>query len=107
MNFDVGNYPRHEDGAYFGTDELQVQFTVCPVQDGVSVTTNALVPSAAFAETTIVPFAPTAPSATYCDDEIEIPAMLTQLLFSWQASVTAVRADEAPSKTSDVRARIV
>lgn len=86
---------------------LHTQFTVCPVQDGVRVTTKEVVPIASVALTMIVPAAFTVPSETNLDEAMETFVIPVQPLLIWHNSVTEVRADDAASKTSDARARTV
>ena len=85
------------------------QSAVEPFQLGVSVTVRSVVPTAALAATTMMPWSRTVPAAMYLVEPMAIrfDPIPPQLLDNWHAYVTAVRAPEAPNNNSVTRDRMV
>lgn len=105
----VDQFSRQDEGASAGALVLQAQTTVEPVHEGRSVAIIAVgAPKADWLPTTtIMPLDATDAEAIILVVEISTFAMLAQLLLIWHASVTAVRADDAPRMSSETRARMV
>ena len=101
--------PRQDDGMYLSGAPVQLQSAVLPFQLGDNCKLMAPEPTALFASMLTVPSAKTVPLSM---NFVEAMGMFeltidVQPLFSWQTSVTAVRAPEAPSITSVIRDRMV
>ena len=100
---------RQEDGAYLLGVVRQDQTAVLPLQLGASATVRAFVPMSVVPITVIEPV--DSMRAELIQRAVLMVAtsaeMPVQPLLSWQTSVTAVRAPEAPNMSSETRERIV
>lgn len=96
---------------YLDGPPVQLQSAVLPFQLGVSTTLTLVFETAPVLPTLMTPLASMTAAEMYFVGEIVMAAMSfaesEQPLFSWQVSVTEVRAPEAPSSSSDTRERTV